>query len=132
MNVKTDTKEKFRVITPMENQVSAIMAEELANVLLECRENEPAHAILNMEQVEDINAEALQKLGWVAKQFQSEKRSFVVCSFRKTPLQLATDLELLIVLNYAPTESEAWDILQMEEIEREFLGEEEDENNPAK
>jgi hypothetical protein len=31
-------------------------------------------------------------------------------------------LELLDVLNFTPTESEAWDIVQMEEIERELLG----------
>jgi hypothetical protein len=31
-------------------------------------------------------------------------------------------LELLEILNVTPTESEAWDIVQMEEIERELLG----------
>jgi hypothetical protein len=30
--------------------------------------------------------------------------------------------ELLDQLNVVPTESEAWDIVQMEEIERELLG----------
>ena len=30
-------------------------------------------------------------------------------------------LELLELMNITPTESEAWDILQMEEIERELL-----------
>ena len=31
---------------------------------------------------------------------------------------------LLEIMNVTPTESEAWDIVQMEEIEREFLDEE--------
>jgi hypothetical protein len=35
--------------------------------------------------------------------------------------------ELLELLNITPTESEAWDIVQMEEIERELLGGEEEE-----
>jgi hypothetical protein len=30
--------------------------------------------------------------------------------------------ELLEMMNVTPTESEAWDIVQMEEIEREILG----------
>jgi len=30
-------------------------------------------------------------------------------------------MELLDFLNHTPTESEAWDIVQMEEIERELL-----------
>jgi hypothetical protein len=29
--------------------------------------------------------------------------------------------DLLEILNVTPTESEAWDIVQMEEIEREYL-----------
>jgi hypothetical protein len=33
--------------------------------------------------------------------------------------------ELLELFNVTPTESEAWDIVQMEEIEREFMDEEE-------
>jgi hypothetical protein len=32
--------------------------------------------------------------------------------------------ELLELMNVTPTQSEAWDIVQMEEIEREFLDEE--------
>jgi anti-anti-sigma regulatory factor len=50
------------------------------------------------------------------------QRSFVICCLSK---RLEAELEALGVLerlNTAPTESEAWDILQMEEIERELLG----------
>jgi hypothetical protein len=32
--------------------------------------------------------------------------------------------DLLEMMNITPTQSEAWDIVQMEEIEREFLDEE--------
>jgi hypothetical protein len=32
------------------------------------------------------------------------------------------ELDLTDILNITPTESEAWDIVQMEEIERELLG----------
>jgi hypothetical protein len=32
-------------------------------------------------------------------------------------------MELLDLMNITPTESEAWDIVQMEEIERELLDE---------
>jgi len=39
------------------------------------------------------------------------------------PVALALDHDnLLELLNTTPTESEAWDIVQMEEIERELLG----------
>ena len=38
--------------------------------------------------------------------------------------QLLDKKELLEVMNTTPSESEAWDIVQMEEIERELLGDE--------
>jgi anti-anti-sigma factor len=130
MNVKTDTKEKFRVITPLENDISANMAEELANMLLECPENEPSHVILNMDHVKEISPEALEKFASIAEEIRSANRSFVVCCLQNKPLQIADDSDLLVSLNYAPTESEAWDILQMEEIERELLGDEDNDINP--
>ena len=39
-------------------------------------------------------------------------------------VQLLEEKELLEFMNVTPSESEAWDILQMEEIEREFLRDE--------
>jgi hypothetical protein len=38
--------------------------------------------------------------------------------------------ELLEMMNVTPTESEAWDIVQMEEIEREMLNGEDEASTP--
>jgi anti-anti-sigma regulatory factor len=56
--------------------------------------------------------------------FYEAGASFVVC---EVPAQLEAFLDktdLLEMMNITPTESEAWDIVQMEEIERELLEDE--------
>ena len=44
-----------------------------------------------------------------------------VCELQKEIEDKLHKMELLEVMNTTPTESEAWDIVQMEEIERELL-----------
>jgi anti-anti-sigma regulatory factor len=48
----------------------------------------------------------------------------VICNLQPAVEQLLEQNELLELMNVTPTESEAWDIVQMEEIERELLGDE--------
>jgi molybdenum cofactor biosynthesis enzyme MoaA len=47
--------------------------------------------------------------------------SFVICNLHEVVEKNLADIELLELMNVTPTESEAWDIVQMEEIERELL-----------
>jgi len=56
------------------------------------------------------------------QKFYEKNCSFVICNLAKEVEQLLDENELLEVMNVTPTESEAWDIVQMEEIERELLG----------
>ena len=49
----------------------------------------------------------------------------VICELQPAVEEQLDKLELLEFLNVTPTESEAWDIVQMELIEREILGGEE-------
>lgn len=122
MKVKTDTKEKFVVFSPREAEIPANMAENLAEMLLSNAEKYPPHAILNMEAVEKLSPEAALKLAEAYALFREKDLSFVICCLRPQPQSLIKALELDDMLNITPTESEAWDILQMEEIERELLG----------
>jgi len=53
--------------------------------------------------------------------FYENNTSFVICGLSNS-LQDTLDLtEYAEIMNITPTESEAWDIVQMEEIERELL-----------
>lgn len=122
MNVKIDTKEKFVVFSPQDAEISANMAEKMAEILLSNAEKNPPHIIVNLGSVERIDPETALKLAEVSAHFMEKRLSMVICCLAAQPAAIVKELDLEDILNITPTESEAWDILQMEEIERELLG----------
>lgn len=125
MNVKTDTKEKFHVITIQGPVLSASMTDELDGCLLPFLQNPVKNLVLRMDELETIDLEAAEKLVSIQQQFYENNASFVICGLKEAVEHFLDENELLELMNVTPTESEAWDIVQMEEIEREFLDEEE-------
>ncbi|MCX6319252.1 MAG: STAS domain-containing protein [Bacteroidetes bacterium] len=121
MHVKTDTKEKFHAITVMEPSVSATMTEEMERVLLSCLQNDPKNLVLILSEVAALDMAAAEKLVTLQQHFYEHSASFVICGLQKAVEEFLDQNELLEIMNVTPTESEAWDIVQMEEIERELL-----------
>lgn len=122
MHVKIDTKEKFQVITPQAANPTVNMTEDWRNLLLSCRENNVKNIILNMQEIQSLPENAGSMLQEVQQQYYDEMCSFVICCLQ-TPVEEQLDEQgILELLNVTPTESEAWDIVQMEEIERELSG----------
>ena len=122
MNVKTDTKEKFSVITPVEPEISANMTEDLKEMLLLYLQKDIPHVVLKMDQVATLSPEAGETIALVQQQFYENNASFVICEMNESLETQLEEQDLLEIMNVTPTESEAWDIVQMEEIERELLG----------
>ena len=116
MNVKIDTKEKFSVITPEFDQLTAILSEELNKMLMEYLTNPIPHVILNLKNIHNINETEALSIIQTQSIFYEHNFSCVLCEIEKSILPLFEDSP-----NITPTESEAWDIVQMEEIERELL-----------
>lgn len=121
MDVKTDTKEKFTVITPEAEQISANMTESLQEKLLAYLRKDIPHLILNLQHVAALDPGAAAMITRVHKLFYDNGASFIVCAMQKNVEKMLEELGLLESLNITPTESEAWDIAQMEEIERELM-----------
>ena len=121
MKVKIDTKEKFHVITPKDPVLSANMTEELNQMLLPYLEKEIKNVVLKLGMVKEIDKSVAETILNLQQTFYDKNTSFVICEMKKPVEEYFDKLELLEVLNVTPTESEAWDIVQMEEIEREFL-----------
>jgi anti-anti-sigma factor len=121
MNVKTDTKEKFHVITVQEPALTASMTEDLAGCLLPYLQNDVKNLVLVLNQVSTVDLEAAEKLVYIQQKFYEQHTSFVICELNQAVEDFLDKHELLELMNVTPTESEAWDIVQMEEIEREFL-----------
>ena len=121
MKVKIDTKEKFHVITPEEPILSANMTEELKQKLLPFLTTEIKNVVLKLGEVVEVDNNSAEAILNLQQQFYDTNASFVICEMQKSVEDFFDKLEMLEVLNVTPTESEAWDIVQMEEIEREFL-----------
>jgi len=124
MNVKTDTKEKFHVITVQEASLPADMAAELSDMLLPYLQNDVKNIILNLKELQSLDEIAAEKLVKLQQNFYEKNSSFVVCEIQKPVEDFLDSVNLLEIMNSTPTESEAMDIVQMEEIERDFLTEE--------
>jgi anti-anti-sigma factor len=124
MNVKIDTKERFTVITPEEAQLSVNMTDELNQLLLGYLQKDIPHVILKMDAVKTVDEAMAGNIAQAQQQFYENNCSFVICGLQKDVVQLLEQMELLEFMNVTPSESEAWDMVQMEEIERELLGDE--------
>lgn len=121
MNVKTDTKEKFHVISVQEPVLTASMTEDLAGCLLPYLQNDVKSLVLVLRETATVDLPAAEKLVYIQQKFYEHNASFVICELQKSVEDFLDKNELLEMMNVTPTESEAWDIVQMEEIEREFL-----------
>ena len=126
MEVKTSTKEKYHVISVETAQLAANMTDELYNLLQQYLKSDVRNIVLNLENVKALDEEIGECLVKTQQQFYENEASFVICQLSPAVEEYLDDKDLLELLNATPTESEASDIVQMEEIERELLGEEDD------
>ncbi|HMO63364.1 MAG TPA: STAS domain-containing protein [Ferruginibacter sp.] len=122
LKVKTDTKEKFTVITPQETQFTDNMTGQLDDLLLPYLQKDTPNIVLNLAELQNISEKAGEQLAVIQQQFYEHNASFVICNLQQEVEETLDKQELLELMNVTPTESEAWDIIQMEEIERELLG----------
>ena len=125
MKVKIDTKEKFYVITLMEPILSANIAADLTQLVTKFLQQEISNVVLKIGEVETIEDKAAEELAQMQQLFYENSTSFVICGVQPAVEQKLEEMELLEEMNITPTESEAGDIVQMEEIERELM----DDNN---
>ena len=123
MEVKIDTKEKFHAITVPGPTLSASMTEELASCLLPYLQNDVKNVVLILKDIETIDNAAGENLVEIQQSFYENNASFVICEMQPGVEQFLDQSELLELMNVTPTQSEAWDIVQMEEVERELLDE---------
>lgn len=121
MQVKIDTKEKFHVITVNSTSLSADMTGHLDDTLIPYLQNGVPNIILNLAEVQSIDNLTAEWLVKIQQKFYEAGHSFVVCHLQPGVEKFLDDTDLLEMMNVTPTTSEAGDIVQMEEIERELM-----------
>lgn len=126
MEVKTDTKEKFHVIRLQTAELPANVAAELKNHLEEPLKDTIKNVVLNLGNVKSMAEETAEVLVRTQQKYYEQNASFVVCELNEEVETFLDEKNLLEMMNVTPTESEAYDIVQMEEVERELLNGSED------
>jgi anti-anti-sigma regulatory factor len=121
MKVKIDTKEKMHVITVEEDKLTENMTEDLINSLHKFLKQPVSNVVINLKEVVEIEAKAANALVTMQQRFYEENHSLVFCNLQPAVYDFLDKNELLEIMNVTPTESEASDIVQMEEIERELM-----------
>ena len=125
MKVKIDTKDKFHVVKLEEPILSANIAAVLTTLCTQYRQQPIKNIVLDFSVIDSIENElAAEKLVELQQNFYENNASFVICNIKPEIENQLEAMELLEVMNTTPTESEAWDIVQMEEIERELMDDE--------
>jgi anti-anti-sigma factor len=120
MQFKIDTSEKFHAIQIKEESLSANMTGELDACLMPLLQQDVKNVVLNLQDIQNIDNAAGEHLVKLQQNFYEQSASFVIYSLQKQVEKELDAADLLELLNVAPTESEAWDIVHMEEIEREL------------
>jgi len=118
MLFKIDTKEKFHVITFLQSEITASMAEEMEAQLNKLVKDTGKSVVCDMQQIERFDSEFVNKLCGLRKEIYEANASFACFHVPAELEEMLAEEEPLF--NIVPSETEAWDIVQMEEIEREL------------
>ncbi len=118
---QTETKEKFNVITFLNTDLNSNLVPELAELTSKWGNTAPKNLVLNMKNVRNWDESVIEHIALSQGQFYENNTSFVICALSPALQDILDKTDYAELLNMTPTESEAWDILQMEEIERELL-----------
>ena len=120
MQFKINTREKFHVISIKEPTLSANMTADLDDCLLSLLKQDVKNVVVILKDTQSIDDAAGERLVKLQQAFYEQNASFVLCELQKPVERFLDETHLLELLNVTPTENEAWDIVQMEEIEREL------------
>ncbi|MHB1922065.1 MAG: hypothetical protein ACYCOO_07495 [Chitinophagaceae bacterium] len=122
MEVKIDTKDKYRVLQVKEPVLDAIMTAELLKLLPPDVEKSSLNLLLDLSEVENMPAESLEAILTVYKKWYVNKASLVITGMSKPMHDLCKRQKKFWDLMITPSREEAVEIIHMEDLERELSG----------
>lgn len=120
MKVKISTNGKFHAITVLEPILAANMTAALQHLCEPFLTKDVKNLLLNLKDIQKIDSAAADVLLELRNLFFTNRASFVLCELQPSVKKYFEQNEQFELLQIAPTQSEASDIIFMEEIEREF------------
>ena len=121
MQYKTEPNEKFTVIKLTDTSLSSNLVPELTDLTNTILEKAPKNLVLNLSEVTNWDLAIMEQLANAQQKYYDNNASFVICCLSNSLQDSLDQTDFAEIMNTTPTESEAWDIVQMEEIERELL-----------
>lgn len=122
MKYKIDTRENFDIITPLYAQIDSKLSDQLEE-LVDDDSEDGRSLLIDMLNIESLNEENTKLLNALHEQMYAKNLSFVLCHVSTSCKKKIASAKLEHVLNITPTLIEAIDIISMEDLERELLGE---------
>jgi anti-anti-sigma factor len=120
MKVKISTNGKFHAITVLEPILAANMTAALHELCEPFLEKEVKNLLLNLKDIQKMDSAAAEAILELRNRFYTNHASFVLCELQPPLKKYFSQNEQFELLQIAPTQSEATDIIYMEEIEREL------------
>jgi anti-anti-sigma regulatory factor len=123
MEFKIDTKSSYILITPVSNRLDANLSAALRQKCRELTENGRTSFIVDLHNCLDSDSSSLAGLTELHEECYSNEQSLVFTNIQTNVLQDLKRHEADTAINIAPTMIEAIDIVSMEILERDLLGE---------
>ena len=123
MEFKIDTKPTYTVITPEKADLSVILAEEIRQKVKDATETEGHNFVIDLSNIENMDRTAGDVLLDLHSELYNNGRSLVFTAMNENVMNTMKKGQYHLSLNLAPTLIEAIDIISMEVLERDLLGE---------
>jgi anti-anti-sigma factor len=120
LKVKISTNAKFHAITVLESILAANMTAALRDLCGPFLKHKVKNLLLNLKDIQKMDSAAAETLLELRNLFYANRASFVLCEPQLQVKKYFDQNEQFEILQITPTQSEASDIIFMEEIEREL------------
>jgi anti-anti-sigma factor len=120
MKVKISTNGKFHAITVLEPILAANMTAALHDLCEPFLKSEVKNLLLNLKDIQKMDSAAADAFLGLRNLFHAHRASFVLCELQPPLKKYFNQNEQFEILQITPTQSEASDIIFMEDLEREL------------
>ena len=112
---------KYNIVILTVDNLNNINIVEIEKDLLKLFKNEPKNILLDFKNILHCNIDAWKIVYKLQAFFYTNNYSFILFNINATLLFANIDIELKNKLIYSPTEIEAIDLINLEDLERELL-----------
>ena len=124
MTFKIDTKENYTVLTPDSTVLDENLTEAISKKWTELLGNGAENLIVNLSSCNEASENIMNALAAMHEEFYTENHSLVFTNLQQSIKAALQNHEYYHAINITPTMIEAIDIVSMEVLERDLLGEE--------